>query len=62
MHQAKPVGTPLMNYFRLSSRQSPSTEKEEAMKAIPYASAVGGLMYVMVCIRSDIAYTVGVVS
>ena len=30
------------------------------MKSIPYASAIGSLMYVQVCTRPDIAYIVGV--
>ena len=32
------------------------------MMKIPYASAVGSLMYAMVCTRPDIGYAVGVVS
>ena len=32
------------------------------MQKIPYASAVGSLMYAMVCTRPDIAHAVGVVS
>ena len=36
IHQAKPVGSLLTNYFRASSRQCPSTEKEEAIKAVLY--------------------------
>ena len=32
------------------------------MALLPYASAVGSLMYAMVCNRPDIAHTVGVVS
>ena len=32
------------------------------MKKVPYASAVGSLMYAMVCTRPDIAFVVGAVS
>ncbi|XP_059663471.1 secreted RxLR effector protein 161-like [Cornus florida] len=32
------------------------------MKRIPYASAVGSLMYAMVCTRLDICYSVGIVN
>jgi len=32
------------------------------MQQVPYASVVGSLMYVMVCIRPDIAHVVGTVS
>lgn len=63
MDNAKAVSSPLANHFRLSSKQSPSTEKEKAsMQRVPYASAVGSLMYAMVCTRPDIAHAVGVVS
>jgi ATP-binding cassette subfamily B (MDR/TAP) protein 1 len=63
MKNSKPVSTPLATHFKLSAQQSPSTEKEkEAIKNIPYASAVGSLMYTMVCTRPDIAHAVGIVS
>ncbi|XP_075492611.1 LOW QUALITY PROTEIN: zinc finger protein GAI-ASSOCIATED FACTOR 1-like [Primulina tabacum] len=63
MDQAKAVGCPLANYFKLNSKQSPITEdEEEEMKSVPYASAVGSLMYAMVCTRPDLAHSVGVVS
>ena len=63
MDKAKVVSSPLTNNFKLTEKDSPSTEKEmEEMDRIPYASAVGSLMYSMVCTRSDIAHAVGVVS
>ena len=63
MHKEKPVSTPLAGHFKLSSEQSPTSEKEkEEMKTTPYGSAVGSLMYAMVCTRPDIAYAVGAVS
>ena len=32
------------------------------MSKVPYASAIGSFMYVMVCTRPNIAHAVGVVS
>ena len=37
-------------------------EERDEMKKVPYASAVGSLMYAMVCTRPDIAHVVGMVS
>ena len=49
--------------MKLSSRQRPSTNEEnEEMGNVPYSSAVGSLMYAMVCARPDLAHAVGVVS
>src|ERR1044072_2289768 len=59
MRRSKPVSTPLANHFKLSLEQCPKTEVEQqAMSKIPYASAVGCLMYVMVCTRPDLAQAV----
>ena len=52
MKDAKPVGTPLATHFKLSIDLCPCNDKEkEEMRKIPYASAVGILMYPMVCTR-----------
>lgn len=63
MHNAKPVHVPLPGHLKLSKTQCPCNEEEkEEMSKVPYSSAVGSLMYAMVCTRPDIAYAVGVVS
>lgn len=63
MSKSKPVSTPLAGHMKLSSTQCPTSETEkEEMQQVPYASAVGSLMYAMVCTRPDIAHAVGVVS
>ncbi|KAL6345535.1 hypothetical protein AAG906_017260 [Vitis piasezkii] len=47
-------GIPISQYY------CPKTPKEkECMQAIPYASVVGSLMYVMLCTRLDICFVVG---
>ncbi|CAA0823451.1 cysteine-rich RLK (RECEPTOR-like protein kinase) 8 [Striga hermonthica] len=63
MDIAKPVGVPLGSQFRLSNKDSPKDDSEkERIRITPYASAIGSLMYAMVCTRPDIAHAVGVVS
>ena len=43
--------------------QRPKTlEEENIMRQIPYASAVGSLMYALLCTRPNICYSVGMVS
>eukprot|EP00253_Pinus_taeda_P026837 PITA_26837 len=61
---SKPVKVPIPVGLRLSAEQCPKTqEEEEDMSRVPYASAVGSLMYAtMVCTRPDIAHAVGVLS
>jgi len=63
MEKAKTVSTPLGTHFKLSCKQSPSTQEEKKdMDRVPYASVVGSLMYVMVCTRPYLAHAVGSVS
>eukprot|EP00253_Pinus_taeda_P021409 PITA_21409 len=59
----KPVKVPIHVGMKLSAKHCPKTqEEEEDMSRAPYASAVGSLMYAMVCTRPDIAHAVGVLS
>jgi hypothetical protein len=63
MNNVKPVLVPLASHFKLSSSLCPSTKEEnEYMSRIPYANAVGSLMYTMVSTRPNISHAVGVVS
>ena len=63
MDKAKPVSSPLAGHMKLSSSQCPTSKEDKGeMKKVPYTSAVGSLMYAMVCTRPDIAHAVGVVS
>ena len=63
MSTVKPVTISFASHFRLSIRDSSQTEEEEKyMFRVPYASAVGSIMYAMVCTRPDISQAVSVVS
>ena len=63
MNKVKPVNVPLASHFKLSSGLCPSSDEEkDYMSRVPYANAVGCLMYAMVCTRLDISHAIGVVS
>nr|GEW91039.1 hypothetical protein [Tanacetum cinerariifolium] len=63
MSSYKPIPTPLAPHFKLSSRECLNSEEDkEDMSRVLYSSAVGNLMYAMVCTRLDLAYAVSVVS
>jgi hypothetical protein len=58
-----PVSTPLNPGVKLSKDQCPKTKSEvEEMRSVPYAHAVGSLMYLAVSTCPDIAYSVGVLA
>ena len=63
MDKAKVVSSPLTTNFKLTDKDCPTSKEDiEDMDKVPYASAVGSLMYAMVCTRPDLAHAVGVVS
>ena len=63
MLDVKPVKTPLAAHFWLSADLSPQTDEDEKyMSYVPYASAVGRIMYTMVCTWLDISNAINVVS
>ena len=63
MQNSKKGLLPFRHGIQLSKEHCPKTPNEvEYMKRVPYASAVGSLMYAMLCTRPDICFAVGMVS
>ena len=60
MNDCSPSVAPIVKGDRFNLNQCPKNDLErKQMKNIPYASAVGSLMYAQVCTRPDIAFVVG---
>ena len=60
MNDYSPSVAPIVKGDRFNLNQCPKNDLErEQMKNIPYASAVGSLMYAQVYTRPDIAFAVG---
>ena len=60
MKDCSPSIAPIVKGDRFNLNQCPKNDLErEQMKNIPYAFAVGRLMYAQVCTRPDIAFVVG---
>ena len=59
MHSCSSCAAPIQKGDKLSKSQCPQDEKERAeMEKVPYASAIGSLMYAQVCTRPDISFVV----
>ena len=53
MEQSKKEFLPVLQGVKLSQTQCPTTAKDrEKMKVIPYASAIGSIMYAIMCMMS----------
>ena len=53
---------PVLQGTRLSTAQCSTTaEDREKMSVVPYASAIGSIMYAMVCTRPDVNLAVSLV-
>ena len=60
MHACKPSPAPIVKGDKFGNFQSPRNQYEiDQMKSVPYASAVGSLMYAQVCTRPDLAFVTG---
>ena len=60
MKDCSPSVAPIVKGDRFHLEQCPKNDFErEQMLNIPYAFAVGSLMYAQVCTRPDIAFAIG---
>ncbi|KAJ9540991.1 hypothetical protein OSB04_027497 [Centaurea solstitialis] len=63
MDESKKGFIPMQHGIVLSKIQCPvSSQDQDRMKSVPYASAIGSIMYAMLCTRPDVAYSVSVTS
>ena len=63
MESSKKGFLPMTHGVRLSKTQCPeSADERSRMDMIPYASAVGSIMYAMICTRPDVSYALSVTS
>ena len=59
MDQAKKGSLPVLQGVKLSKTQCPTTtEDREKMEDVPYASAIGSIMYAMLCTRPDVCLAI----
>ena len=57
MANSKRGNVPTQFGIVLSKEESPHTDEETKwLKGIPYASAIGFIMYALLCTRPDVAY------
>ena len=63
MEDSKRGLMPMSHGIHLSKKQAPKTpEERDRMSKIPYASAIGSIMYGMICTRPDVAHALSVTS
>jgi len=63
MDESKKGFLPMLQGKTLSKTQSPATaENRREMDKIPYASAIGSIMYAMLCTRPDVAHAISLTS
>ena len=62
MDQSKKGFLPILQGMRLSMAQCPTTaEDREKMSVVPYASAIGSIMYAMLCTRPNVNLAISLV-
>ncbi|GJX28460.1 putative RNA-directed DNA polymerase [Tanacetum coccineum] len=63
MENSKKGNLPLHHGIKISSDLCPKTDDElDKMSRVPYASAIGSIMYAMTCTRPDVSFALSMVS
>ena len=63
MRNSKRGFLPMFHGIKLIKSQCPTTKDErERIYKIPYASAIGSIMYAMLCTRPDVSYALSMTS
>ncbi|GJU74008.1 putative RNA-directed DNA polymerase [Tanacetum coccineum] len=63
MENSKKGNLPLHHGIKISKDLCPKTDEElDRMSRVPYASAVGSIMYAMTCTRPDVSFALSMVS
>ena len=61
MEKSKKGNIPMKNGITFSKSMCPKTQdKRTHMSMTPYASAIGSIMYAMLCTRPDVSYALSV--
>ena len=63
MQEAKRGFVPMSHGISISKENSPkSLDDKDRMSKVPYASAIGSIMYAMICTRPDVSYALSMTS
>jgi hypothetical protein len=63
MQDSKKGFLPMSHDITLTKKQCPSKlDEQERMRVIPFASAIGFIMYAMLCMRPDVSYALSAMS
>ena len=64
MNDCKPIDNPIAKGEKLCLEMCPKTQDEikKNMTCVPYANAIGSLVYAMMCTRPDICYAIDLVN
>ena len=63
MQEAKRGYVPMSHGITISKENCPkSSDEKDRKNKVPYASAIGSIMYAMICTRPDVSYALSMTS